>query len=107
MASNTSLLSDTVQHLQDLIRFKDQKKDDLANLGEEQEEFNKLKDEEIIHLKQCQQMFSSKLDVKKQSLVKEMDITDGKIEDLVEVLKTFEVSNLENVLKSMKDSTGH
>ena len=70
MASNTSHLSDIVQHLQDLIRFKDMMKDDLASLSEEQEIFNRKKDEEINDIKQCQQIFISKVHVKKQTLVK-------------------------------------
>merc|ERR1719369_1035650 len=98
MECSNSHLNNLILHLQDLVKFKDKMKDDLNILIEEQEMFNRKNNAKIEYLKQCQKVFNDKVDTKKDRVMKELERTHSKIEDLLEILKVSQVSNLETAL---------
>ena len=88
MTENKIVIRVTLDHIEDLEEDAENSRKDVADLNDEQSDYNVVKDSEIKYLVQEKENFNKKVKAKKEILVKDIANTAAKIKSLMEMLPT-------------------
>ena len=104
MAENRALLIATIAHIRDLEEHQKQRRNEVDDLGDEQEQHREMKESEILYLVQEKENFNKKVEAKKEKIAKDLADIDGKIKYLVEYLKALNQNmDIESVIGQAED----
>jgi hypothetical protein len=104
MAENRAIVVANISHLRDLEEHQKQRRNEIADLSEEEEKHREMKEAEIMYLVKEKENFNKKIEAKKDKIGNEIVNIDVKINCLVEALEGLnQKTDIENVVSPAED----